>query len=921
MGNLNKTRVFDCTRYAFPKQIFAYEAEARIWIVAVAIIALCVGSATGQSYSPSTQSSNCSDPNTGYSTDCQSQSQPQGQSQGVPSTNSQQSRSSQTPDSTSRDVYVDRAGFPDANSPEQQQQRRLQRPEPPTEFQKLAQQSTGEMLPIFGRDLFRRAPSTFAPVDQVPASADYVLGPGDEVIVRMWGHDTLNARLTVDRSGSIYIPHIGGVDVAGLRFGDLQDHLRQELSRAYRNFDLSVNLGKLRSIQIFVLGEAYSPGSYTVSSLSTIFNALLTAGGPTPQGSMRNVQLRRGSQTVATLDLYDFILKGDRSRDLVLQAGDVIYVPFVGGQVAVSGSVRHPAIYEILPDSNVDEVLKEAGGLNSTAGDTHISIERIEEHHERLAMNIKLDHTGLATNLIDGDVLHVNPILDGYKNTVTIRGNLANPGRFPWHPGMKLSDIIPDRESLLTKDYWRQRNRLGLPTPLFEPSVNQSVYLNRRTLNQEFDRNRSGTRGQSNLNTADGGVDNNDSNLSPYPQDSARDYTDQLDDRSRDGVDSQDQYSTQQYSNQQYPDSDQQYSTQQNYSGQNRRPGLQQGSLADQQATSTQNLAPNGQHKTEIKVEVPEIDWSYAVIQRLDPKTLRNSLVPFDLAKLVDGHDQNQDMALQPGDIVTILSQNDILVRQDEKTKYVRLEGEFVNSGVYSVEPGQTLADVVRRAGGLTDKAYLYGASFTRETARVLQQQRLNEYISQLSANLERSSIIYSMSTTTPTAVATGDPFGQQRALLNEMRTLRATGRVVLQFKPDSVGEASIPAIPLEDGDTFRVPSKPIIVSVVGAVYGQNVFLYNSKYRVRDYLQLAGKPNRIADKKNAFIIRADGSVYSSHESGGLWSEHLESTPVYAGDTVVMPEKPIRPSAIRDLIDWSQVFSSFGVAAAAIQVLR
>ncbi|WP_216845255.1 SLBB domain-containing protein, partial [Granulicella sp. S156] len=577
------------------------------------------------------------------------------------------------------------------------------------------------MLPIFGRDLFRSAPSTFAPEDQVPASADYVLGPGDEVIVRMWGHDTLNARLTVDRSGSIYIPHVGGVDVAGLRFGDLEDHLRQELSRAYRNFELSVNLGKLRSIQVFVLGEANSPGSYMVSSLSTVFNALLAAGGPTPQGSMRYVQLRRETQTVATLDLYDFILKGDRSKDLVLQAGDIIYIPFVGGQVAVSGSVRHPAIYEILPSSNVDEVLKQAGGLSSTAGNTRISIERVEEHHERLAMNIELNAAGFATNLIDGDVLHVNPILDGYKNTVTIRGNLANPGRFPWHAGIKLSEIIPDRESLLTKDYWRQRNRLGLPTPLFEPSISQETYLSRQTPNQGLDRNRLEEREQLNWNSSNGGEGNTDSSLSPSPRATTRDYTGQLDDRSLDEEDAQNQYQNQ-YSAQ--PD----YSTQRNYSEQNRRPELEQSSLAEQQARSTQNLEPNGRYKTEIKVEIPEIDWSYAVIQRMDAKTLRNSLVPFDLAKLVNGHDPSQDISLQPGDIITILSQNDILVRQDEKTKYVRLEGEFVNSGVYSVELGETLADVVRRAGGLTDKAYLYGASFTRETARVLQQQRLNEY-------------------------------------------------------------------------------------------------------------------------------------------------------------------------------------------------
>ena len=160
-----------------------------------------------------------------------------------------------------------------------------------------------------------------------------------------------------------------------------------------------------------------------------------------------------------------------------------------------------------------------------------------------------------------------------------------------------------------------------------------------------------------------------------------------------------------------------------------------------------------------------------------------------------------------------------------------------------------------------------------------------------------------------------------ERALIQQLRQMRATGRVVLEFNPASDGVASIPAIPLENGDTFRIPSRPLVVSVVGSVYGPNVFLYNGTRRVRDYLKLAGKPTRIADAKHAFIIRAEGSVFSRETVGGLWSDHFESAAVYPGDTIVVPEKPIKPSVLRDVIDWSQVFSSFALGAAAINVIK
>jgi protein involved in polysaccharide export with SLBB domain len=341
--------------------------------------------------------------------------------------------------------------------------------------------------------------------------------------------------------------------------------------------------------------------------------------------------------------------------------------------------------------------------------------------------------------------------------------------------------------------------------------------------------------------------------------------------------------------------------------------------IAEQQESAADRLMAGNARRVDITIPAPEIDWSYAVVERLDPNTLRNSLIPFHLGRLVQDHDEKEDKELQPGDVVTILSQSDIHVAQDEQTKYIRLEGEFGSSGVYSVTPGETLADVVKRAGGLTRNAYLYGASFTRESARVLQQQRLDEYVASLVRQQERIGSVRAISATTPYGAS---ETAEERAILDQLGKLRATGRVVLEFHPDSAGAAVVPAIPLENGDSFRVPSRPAIVSVVGSVYGQNIFLYNGSRRVGDYLNLAGKPTRIADKGHAFVIRADGSVLSKQTvKSGLWSDNFNSAMIYPGDTIVVPEKPVHPTFLRSILDYSTVLSQFGVGIAAINVLK
>ncbi|MGH9588020.1 MAG: SLBB domain-containing protein, partial [Acidobacteriaceae bacterium] len=343
-------------------------------------------------------------------------------------------------------------------------------PQPLTQFQKFVAGTTGQVLPIFGANLFQIAPSTFAPVDQTPVPPTYVIGSGDELRIRIWGQVNFNADVLVDRSGDIYLPQVGRVHVAGLPYQDLRQHLHAAVARVFRNFDLTADIGQTRAVQVYVVGQAQRPGTYTISSLSTLVDALFASGGPSVEGSMRHILLKRAGKTVVDFDLYDLLVNGDKSRDAALQSGDVIFIPPVGPQVALTGSVRRPAVYELRDnDTTIAQLLQYAGGASTTASNARISVERIENHHSRAAMEVAFDHEGLATVLHQGDILHVLPIVPMYKNTVTLRGNTANPGRFAWHKGMRLSDLIPDRDSLLTRDYWWKRTQAGLPSPAFEP--------------------------------------------------------------------------------------------------------------------------------------------------------------------------------------------------------------------------------------------------------------------------------------------------------------------------------------------------------------------------------------------------------------------------------------------------------------------
>jgi len=703
--------------------------------------------------------------------------------------------------------------------------------EPPTEFQRFVAATTGRILPIYGARLFAMRPASFGPLEQGPAPQDMVVGTGDELRIRIWGQINFSANLRVSREGEIYLPKVGAVHVAGLAFSSVAGHLRTTLERVYRNFELSVDMGEIHSIQIYVTGYARQPGEYTVSALSTLVNAAFLCGGPSGAGSMRHIELRRAGKVLTDFDLYALLVRGDKSGDEQLQPGDVLYIPAAGPQVALLGSVRIAAIYELRGEESIEELLNTSGGRTAVASGGRISVERIEDHARRRAFELNADAEGLATLLTDGDIVRIDSIVSNYRQTVTLRGSLANPGHFLWHEGMRLSELMPDKDSLVTRDYWWQRTQLGLPAPELAAPTDYSA---QKIL-------------------------------------------------------------------------------------------IPQLAMPAGNGALTVHSAQNGAlpNKPEaVSSPGAQTDWNFAVIERLNPATMATSLIPFNLGKLVLDHDAAQDLELQPGDVITIFSQEDIHPPVDEQTKYVRLEGEFVRAGVYSVAPGETLRSLVTRAGGLTANAYLYGAEFTRKSTLELERKSYEEYIDRLEHQFARSSVASASMTSTGARMENqaGRVMSVNRELIARLRLLQPTGRIVLNLHPYSAGVDQLPAMPLEDGDTLLVPSIPATVQVIGAVLNQNAFLYRGG-RASNYLHMTGGLNRDADRGQIFILRANGSVIGRHAGQSIFSSGFEDARLYPGDSVIVPEKHIKPGPLSAFMTWSQLFSQYALGAAAVNVVK
>ena len=757
--------------------------------------------------------------------------------------------------------------------------------EPLSDFQQLVAASTGRPLPIFGASLFSGVPSTFAPINDVPVGSDYVVGPGDQIAVQLSGQVNQQYNFPVDPTGVINVPTLGAVHVAGVPYGQLQGFLHDQFSRIYRNFALNVNLGALRAIQVFVVGQARAPGTYSISSLSTLLNAVFASGGPLPNGSLRDIQLKRGGKTVTHFDLYDLLLRGDKGSDVRLLSGDVIFIPFAGPQIAVTGSVKTPSIYELKGPTSVADALELAGGGTALAGVTSARLERVFEHSQRSVQDVNLAF-GATEMLQNGDILSISSIVERYRNAVTLRGNVANPGRYVWHPGLRISDLIPNKEALITRNYWNRQNQLGqtsldyLPNSNLSGQTTQGALEVRGTANEIASEQQAESRNREQASGTNGAA------------------------------------SSTQNSNGQSTDNNGNSNNGNNQSNAANRPttaGSQAGGNSVGSALTASNNPFTAQN--DVILSAPDIDWSYAVIERLSTADLKTSLIPFNLGKLIMDGDSSQNFELQPNDVITIFSTADIRVPTTQQTRYVRLEGEFVAPGVYSVQPGETLRSLLTRAGGFTPEAFLYASEFTRQSTRRVEAQRLQEYADQLDAEISSVTANNTARAISPSdQISAGASEADARDAVSRLRRVVPTGRIVLDLHPNSVGVDALPDLALEDGDRFVVPRVPSSITVEGQVYNANAFVYMAHRRMTDYLKRAGGPDREADRKREFVLRADGSVISNQYAD------VKNAPVFPGDTLVIPPIIDRRGLFQKVVDLAGIVSNIGIGAATLYIL-
>jgi protein involved in polysaccharide export with SLBB domain len=684
----------------------------------------------------------------------------------------------------------------------------------PSEFQKFIADNTGKMLPIFGSEFFANTPSTFAPISNAPVPSDYPLGPGDELMIRGWGTIDIDYRATIDRNGTISIPTIGNVPLAGVKAGDAESVIRAAVGRLYKGVTVNVTFGQLRAITVYVVGQANRPGTYTVSSLSTLVTALFASGGPNANGSMRHVQVKRGGKVAADLDLYSFIGKGDKSADIKLQDGDTIFIPPAGGFVALVGKVNSSAVYELKNNSEtIESLLDFAGGLPVVADPRRAFLERIDpsKSRPRSVEEFALNSEGMKRSLKNGDVLNITSITPDFSNAVVLRGNVNQPVRAPFKSGMRISDLIPSREYLITRSSIKRQNNVV--------------------------------------------------------------------------------------------------------------------ATGDDKKDTTENV--NG-IAARIGGLIDEINWDYAVVERVNRLDLSVQLIPFNLGNVFNNPNGADNLQLQPGDTVTIFSQEDVAVPMDKRQVFVRVEGEVKVPGVYQMTAGDTLQTLVAKAGGLTSNAYLFGTAFYREEVRKEQLANLQRAADRLEAQVRneestQASNLRAMSTmdaaTANAQLEAERKIAQER--ITRFRRLQPSGRIAFGLNPEDRSFARLPQVTLQNGDRLVVPSKPAFVHVFGAVNVEASPLWKPNTRVSDYLKMAGIAVD-ADVDNVFILRVDGTVVSTDSQGWFFGK-IGGVEVMPGDTIVVPEKFDRQTAwskfTQGAREWTQILANFGLGAAAVKTLR
>lgn len=740
---------------------------------------------------------------------------------------------------------------------------------------RLPLKKTGiDALKPFGYNLFDRAPSTFAPMTNVPVPSDYIVGAGDELTVQLYGSQNRTLRLQVSRDGRISFPEIGPISVGGQRFNSVKEAIEARVERQLIGVRASVSMGDTRSIRVFVLGEARRPGTYTISSLATMTSALYAAGGVKPIGSMRKIELKRQGTLVRTLDLYDLLIRGDTTDDNKLEQGDVIFVPPVGSTASVAGEVHRPAIYEVKNESSVADLVNLAGGLTAQADPTQAMLARVDETQHRVVLRVDL--TGAAAKgepVRNGDVLRVTRLKPTLDAGVVLQGHVFTPGNYAYRQGMHLSDVIHSVDDL-------------------QPNADLHYLLIRRELPPD----RRITVLSADLAAALKAPGSKaDVELLPRDQIMVFDLA-----SGRDHV---------------------------------IQPVLDELRLQSNQSRPTQVVHVDGRVKVPGEYPLEEgmtvadlvraggglSDAAYGGKAELtryrveEGETRRTDLIEIDLAEALRG-DPTANVTLEPFDILSIKE-----VSQWRSQESITLAGEVRFPGRYDIKRGETLVSVLGRAGGLTPYAFPEGSVFTREELKRREQDQMDMLASRMQTELAAMAVAGVASGAPGTN--SGNVIAVGQTLLGQLRSQKAVGRLVINLPRMMRKRAgSSDDVILRDGDQLIVPRFQQQVTVIGEVQSVTSHLYSPDLARDDYIALSGGITRRADSKKIYVVHANGSVVAA-TSGHRWFQTSDSgQKIKPGDTIVVPLDTERLPSLPFWTAVTTILYNVAIAVAAVHSL-
>lgn len=753
-----------------------------------------------------------------------------------------------------------------------------------------------QKLEKFGYDLFAGVPTTYTPVTDIPVPSNYVVGPGDVINIQLYGKENNSYELTVSRSGEIQFPQLGPINVAGLSYTELKESLTQQISEQFIGVKSNISLGELRSIQVFVLGESYKPGAYTVSSLSTVMNALYVSGGVKEVGSLRNIQLKRNGQLVSTIDLYDFLLKGDTRADRRLQSGDVIFIPSVRKAASVAGEVVRPAIYEIKNEKTISELVELAGGLLPTAYAQDARVERINEKNQKTVVDVNLLTTaGNSATIKSGDYLRVYPVADKNESVIELLGHVLRPGLVAWKKQMRVSDVISD-VSILKQNanidavlIIREANLLGELQPL---KVNLREILKNQNSKENIP-----LQPRDRIIVLANVVDKDE--LSTKIEEKLEQQKKKESDLTRQEVSSLKSSLSLELRQKDLESVNQELMNQAGFNspakvvtigGPVKFPG-QYPLVTNMTIVDLIQLAGGFTESAyTLEAEVTRLDNS-------NPQMADIRHMPIDLQQEFLG---TVNFELMSNDSVTIKA-----TPEYRDVAKIDVQGEVKFPGVYSVRRGETLSQLLKRVGGFSEFAHVKAAVFSRKELREKEQEQIKVLQSRLRQEIATTELEQSN-------IGKSADVSKAQSLLEVLDTTEAAGRLVVDLQ--AVQDGSATDVVLQDGDRLIIPAFRQEVTVVGEVQVPTSHLYNQNLDFEDYIDRSGGEKDTSNSDAIYIVKADGSVVLPNKSS--WLSHNQAA-IEPGDTIVVPLDTDRVNSLELWTKVSQIVYQMALGAAAI----